>query len=98
MTEVQIRDALSNATSYPELFAIATKLKEQGAKEVTVNRCVKAMRNSLLKNYKHIPKITPIPFDNNLIKNDNPFISCDFVPANIYGNIIEVTGNSVIMR
>lgn len=98
MTEVQIRDAMKSASTYPELMLLAQKLKAQGAKETTLNRCLKDRRNQLLKGFKNLPKIITVPFDNALIKNDNPFIGCSIVTDNIYGCIIEAKGNSIILR
>lgn len=98
MTEVQIRDAFANASDYPELFVIASELRAKGAKETTLNRCMKDRRNSLLKGSKNIVKLKYIPVDNSLITSDSPFIGCQLVADNIYGTVIELKGNSIILR
>lgn len=98
MTEVQIRDALAEAKSYPELFSIVNKLREQGAKETTLNRCVKDRRNQLLKCFRNLVKLKSIPINNTLISSDSPFVSCDIIPQDIYGNVIELKTGAIILR
>ena len=98
MTEVQIRDAMKEASSYPELFLIAKQLKARGAKETTLNRCMKERRNQLLKGFKNIPKLMTKPFNNALIKPANPFIGCNLNTPNIYGCVIEVKGDTITLR
>lgn len=98
MTEVQIRDYLSNALTYPDLFAKAAELRQMGVKETTLNRCVKDRRTTLLKGFKKVPLFVTRPVKNQLIVRDQPFVSCNMVPQNIYGSIVEVTQDSIILR
>jgi hypothetical protein len=98
MTEEKIRTEFSKAMSYPELFAMATKMKTNGEDIVIVNKLLSARRAELARRTKSIKDLKVTRVDNILHNSLNKTTKLQIEAQGDGTKGMEFTGTRVIFK
>lgn len=97
MTDAELKELFSKIRTYPELFATAVKLKNQGVPEVKVNKFMSKRKNELVKASKNIPSIKCVEMLFNETKPE-PQLYTNIQVLDPNGSVIDFTGKAIVFR
>lgn len=98
MTEDKLRTEFSKAMSYPELFALATRLKSKGEDVVIVNKLLSARKAELARRTKSIKELKVTRVDNVLHTNIGKSTTLAIDVQGDGTKSLEFSGRGVILK
>ena len=84
MTDAEIRKEFSKATTFPELFSIANRLKQNGESEVKINKAMTVRKNALNKQSVKLMTVTVEAIDTKLDTSETTAVQR--IPLHYLGN------------